>query len=316
MAGGKGGVGVTTIAAALADGFSAKRSCALLDLDAETQDLSRFLQARPFLNENLQLLFDRARPITRETVEQCLITLWDRNCVCIPPPPDSEALHDSNSGYSRTLLSFLEVLDSMYEFVIVDAGGARGSLLRSILRAADALLFVVNNDPASLYASVDRLAQYRSWLAPEAQLILVENAPLRRGLPHAFLLREFQSAAELSTRDRFYTIPASPSGARWPASGGTLYSCSKRNVVRALQQLNTALEPESAACDDRGFLSAAARFFKRDDRPDVRQLEAYLAKTALLNPPERGGRKNNEDLNESAVPALFSGADIGSCKTI
>ena len=51
---GKGGSGVTSIVSALGEIYLDKdKKVLLVDCDVESQDLSRFLQVRPFINENL-----------------------------------------------------------------------------------------------------------------------------------------------------------------------------------------------------------------------------------------------------------------------
>lgn len=284
IASGKGGVGVTSLAAALGEALAARGGrCVLLDFDFETQDLSRFLQARPFLNENLQLLFAGSCPVTQETVEQCLVPVWEESSdiYCMPPFPETAALYDLQASEARVLLSVLEVLDALFSFVVVDVGCAKGTMLRSLLRVADALLFVVNNDPASLYASVDRLAQCRAWLAPDAELALIENASQRRGLSHAFMRREFEAAAQLSGPQRFLRIPACSAGGRWPASGGTLYSRGGRAVARAVQEAADLLNPPEKARAG-GF--SLRTLLRRE--PAAAQLPAAAAPAPAL--PENG----------------------------
>ena len=238
---GKGGTGVTTITAGLGEALGAAgRRVALLDFDTETQDLSRFLQARPFINENLQLLFDQQRPVNEEFVGQCLVPVWEgeSGVVCMPPVAEHDALHDSSAGCARVLISVLEILDATHDAVIVDAGCARGAMLKTLYRVADRIVFLINNDPAALYASVDRLNSCRHLIAPNARLMLLENASLRGSLPPGLLRDEVGRAARLpETAWGTRPIPLCRQGARWPGSGGSIFSQGREPVGAALATL-------------------------------------------------------------------------------
>ena len=242
---GKGGVGVTSVVAALGESLSrGGHKTALIDFDFDTQDLSRFLQARPFINENLQLLFDQSRPVTQEFVEHCLFPVWEDEPLlrCMPPVSDSEALFDSRSTYPRTLISILEIVDSLNQFVVVDAGCARGAFLKTLYRLADAVVFVVNNDPATLYASVDRLKQLQGLMAPDAKLVLASNAQLKSGVPESLIRGEFSRMVGGRGKEvDVVSLPYCRAGARWPGSGATMTSQGREGLRRGINSLLAAL---------------------------------------------------------------------------
>jgi MinD-like ATPase involved in chromosome partitioning or flagellar assembly len=241
---GKGGLGTTTVTAALADNLVCQgKRVTLVDFDFETQDLSRFLQSRPFINENLQQLLDRQRPCTQEYVDQCLVKVWDQGkgfLSCMSPVADCDELHNSGSGFSRTFLSIFEILDASADCVIVDVGCARGPMLRTLYRIADKILFIVNPDPAALYASTDRVAQLRGFLCPDSEIVFISNNRVAGGLPGSVLVEEFNRALNISP-DAWSSaaIPHCSQGQRWPGSGGTLYSL---GGVRVKAALSAALE--------------------------------------------------------------------------
>lgn len=242
---GKGGVGVTSIAAGLGEALvAAGKRTLLVDMDYESQDLSRFLQARPFINENLQLMLNQARPVTQEHVEECLVQIWREvsSFFCLPPGLECDELYDPRGGYPRTLLGVLEILDSVFDCVVVDAAGCRGVMLKALYRVADKVVFIVNNDPATLYASVDKLSRMRSVLDPTADLMIVENSVDRSGLSNRILREEFSRAARVNTSHWFPgTIPFCKYGCRWPGSNSTPYSAGKDALVKAFDQIAVAL---------------------------------------------------------------------------
>lgn len=259
----KGGVGVTSVVAGLAESIalSDKKVC-LVDLDASSQDLSRFLQARPFLNENLQLLIENRRPISEEHVEQCISEVATTNAIirCVPPPPENDDLYNPSSSYPRTLLSVVEVLDSIHDFVIVDLGNASPAVKRLLHRVADFVLFVTSNDPASIFSAVDALTRISSSLSPEAQLLVLENSAQSHGLKEDFLRDTVLSAAKLSRECWMKrSLPFSRNATLWPASGSTLFSLGSRELKRAFNSLTHKLGVSTPEPAD-SILSFTQRF--------------------------------------------------------
>lgn len=249
--GGKGGVGVTSIACGFAEALVSfgKKVC-LVDLDFETQDLSRFLQARPFVNENLSLLFSGQRPIIQEAVEHCINQVWadSDSLFVMSPPADCDELYDSKSSCARSLISVLEVLDSMFDVVIVDSSSSRGAMRKSLCRVADDLIFVASNDAASLFSSVDRLSKAISDLSPGCKVVVVENRVALGGLPSKMLFQELTRASKIPIDEISSTsVSYSKSGSTWPGSGGTLYS--QGGEMQSLRDIGVALGlmPENAS---------------------------------------------------------------------
>ncbi len=236
--GAKGGVGVSSVAAGLAETvWNSGKKVALLDFDFETQDLSRFLQVRPFVNENLHLLLSGSRPVSEEMVTQALVSMWqdDQRFYVMPPAPESDEIYSARSNFGRNLLSILELLDESFDVVVVDVGSARGPILQTLYRAADRVAYIINNDPASLYSSAARLNKLRGIVSPAAKLLVVENGSQRFGLESGILRQEFELAVKLESEEWSRNkIPFSRASMRWPGSGDTIASLGGAAVLEPL----------------------------------------------------------------------------------
>ena len=289
--GGKGGVGVSSVAAGIAERLTVEEKRVLLvDCDFETQDLSRFLQVRPFINENLQLLFAGRRPVSEEFVMQSVYPVWgeEDGLFCMPPPAETEDLYDPHASYSRTLISVLEVLDEKFDAIVVDAGSARGAFLQTLYRVADRVVLVVSNDPASLYASSHRLKRLRGMVFPHTQILVVENAPSKFGLSRDVLEKELSLAADLQDGEWLAApIPQRREVLRWPGSGDSMLGMGTgpaAKSIEALLNMLKVLKPGAYSSVERnGFVSrilevARQRFF--GEQPDALQLDSDYVQTA------------------------------------
>ncbi|MCB0310991.1 MAG: ParA family protein [Bdellovibrionales bacterium] len=309
----KGGAGVTTLVAGMAEQLiELGKKVVVLDLDFETQDLSRFLQAKPFINENLQLLFDKQRPVIKEFVEQCLVKVWqDAELYCMPPVADSDKLYDLRGDYSRVLLSVLELLDAEFDCIIVDSASARGVLLKALYRVADKVVTVVNSDPATLYAAVDRLTRLRSAVAVE-NIVLVDNASSRFGMPAEMLRREFNRVAQLDEQNWSPAIiPFCRQGSRWPASGGTIFSEGHGAVLSGIKILLNQLslmELEEGLVKPARFLSRFTALWRRREQPSKEQ--------QILLPTERPGRMQGPSETNNQRLELPSPEDLVGAPSI
>lgn len=247
--GGKGGVGTTSIAAGLGELFiDSGKKVVLVDLDFETQDLSRFLQTKPFINEPLSLLLSQTHAIIEESVVKALTQVWadNENLFVLTPPPDGDEYYDSRSPIARLFLLVIEVLDSLFDYVIVDMGHARGALRRTLYRVADSVVFVVNHDPAALYSSADKLSRATSELSPDTNITIVENGSVSSGLPSKILKKElFESTRLDPALTPYILVPDCSSGRVWPASGSSMYARGKRSVRKGFEELGKVFGIES-----------------------------------------------------------------------
>ncbi len=312
----KGGLGVTSVVAGLAEAIAVSgKRVAVVDLDSETQDLSRFLQARPFVNENLELLIDGAKPIAEEHVKQCLVPVWndEDGLFCMSPFLIGEETQGLNPLQTRNFLSIIEIVDSLYDVVIVDVGSARGTVLKTLYRVADTVLMLVNNDPASLYATVSRMSLVRQWINPTADLVLLENSPQKTGLPSEVIRREINLATK-SDESRWFTkaIPECRTAARWPGSGDTIFSRGKKSVGATLTQLaERILQSEASAVAssptrDFGIFSTLREKFSRTlpSAAEVSVVSGKLKELKLL--PFKTKANSEREFSFERTEAVFN----------
>lgn len=236
---GKGGLGATTIAASIAEAaaIGGKRT-ALVDLDVNTQDLARFLLVQPYVNENLNELLRAERPVVRETVEQCASPVWGEkdNFWLVSAPSDHLGFSDATSKEIRNFLSFLEILNTNFEVVVIDLADMRSALRGALLRVADKIAFVVGNDAASIYPSVYSINKLLTLGVNRDDLKIIDNSNMNRSLPAAFLREEILRATKLASSNWMnVVVPYCRAGARWPASGGTLATQSGRATKKAIE---------------------------------------------------------------------------------
>ncbi len=236
--GSKGGQGATSVTAAIGEILHEQNKKVLLvDFDSETQDLSRFLLVKPFINENLQYLVDQHRPISEETVMQCIQLIWqdEEDFYCMAPVADSDDLYDSRSIHAKIFLSIFDVLDKVFDYVVVDVGSARGNLARTLYRIADTVICLVNNDPAALYAASSKITSLRSGMSVNASIKVMECVPYKNSLPSSLIRNEISRAARL---DPNAWLPNALSycthANKWPGSGATLYSSGSKSIKKAL----------------------------------------------------------------------------------
>lgn len=242
---GKGGLGTTTITALVGDLLHReKKEVCLIDCDYRSQDLSRFLQAAPFINSQLQNMLEGARPVTEEFVGQALVNVWEgsTNVWLMPPPPDSEALLDPHSNYARIFLNIIESISQQVDFIVADISPIHGPIQRTFYRAANTVCYVVDNDPASIYASVDQIESKSNLLSPHAEVMLIQNKHTRYGVRTETLRRQLsQILSRTEIKWSGQPIPVCHSGARWPASGDSFISLASTKAKKACKSIVDSL---------------------------------------------------------------------------
>jgi MinD-like ATPase involved in chromosome partitioning or flagellar assembly len=227
---GKGGVGVTSLAASYAREIAALgANVVVVDLDFETQDLSRFLQIRPYINEHLQLLLYQHRPFIEENILQSSIPFFDgeERLAIVPPPPEDEDLNDTMKIPGKFLIRYIHALKSLYDIVVIDSGSVRGSAKKQLVKSSDRVFLVTTNDPASFYPSAARLKQILPLVSDKNSIAIIENNIKKSPYIHEVFKKELLRQGGLvhensEFKENYFTINFCKKGALWAGSGYTL----------------------------------------------------------------------------------------------
>jgi MinD-like ATPase involved in chromosome partitioning or flagellar assembly len=258
----RGGVGKTFLAAALAEGWFNKgeRVC-VIDCDVVSQDLTRFLQVRPHVNEPLRLLVDQQRVITSETVNECARPVWidEPRLVCVPPAAGGDEAFFSTPHAQRGFVAVIEALLLKYDRVLIDTSGLISAAKNALFQICDEIQFVVNRDASAAYANRQALSLIAGFLKPDATLTTLLN-DTGVGTASLSLLKD-QVVVIAGRKISHVTVPRSPHAVAWVCSGYTPY----RFLRRCLRPIIFASQERDAAkgrsAFSRGAESASASFY-------------------------------------------------------
>lgn len=247
----RGGVGRTFLTAALAEGwFSKGQKVCVVDCDVVSQDLTRFLQVRPHVNESLRLLVDQQRVVTSETVGECVRTVWldEPRFACVAPAAGGDEALFSSPHVQRGLIAVIEALLLQYDRVVVDTSGLVSIARNALFQVCDDLFFVVNRDASAAYANRQALSLIAGFLRPDAKLTTLLND---NGVGSASVSLLKEQVVVIAGRPMSYvTVPRSTQAASWVCSGFTPY----RFLRRSLQPILATVE--SGASRGTGLLGA------------------------------------------------------------
>jgi len=227
----RGGVGRTWMAAAIAEGWYAKGgSVCVVDCDVVSQDLTRFLQVRPYVSESLKLLLDQQRVVTAETASDCTRPIWDDEprFVCMAPPSGGDESVWAGVGAQRAMVSVLEALVLKYDAVVVDTSGLLTVARNALLNVCEEVIFVINRDTSAAYANRQGLSLLAGLVRHDARVsVLINDTGV--GSAPVSLLRD-QVAIIASRKVSHVVIPRCPQAMAWVCSGYTPYRFLGRSI--------------------------------------------------------------------------------------
>lgn len=247
----RGGVGKTFLTATLAEGWYTRgeRVC-VIDCDVVSQDLTRFLQVRPHVNEPLKLLVDQQRVVTAETVSECVREVWldEPRLVCVSPAAGGDESFFSAARIQRGFVAVIEALLLQYDRVVVDTSGLVSAAKNTLFQICDQMFFVVNRDASAAFANRQALSLIAGFLKPEATLTTIIN-DTGVGTASVALLKE-QVVVIAGRSISYVTVPRSPKSAAWVCSGYTPY----RFLRRSLRDVVFAARERESSKDGALFL--------------------------------------------------------------
>lgn len=236
----KGGVGATSIAAALGEVCSVfGRRTMLWDLDVETRDLSRSLTVNGVEAKVVSSWVNGSRDISRESLKDALIPISTDVSVLMPPDRMAESMdlvcHTDGMGIVQRITELARI---MFDVIIIDTGGRMGPATGGLLRSADTVLIVIDDTILGLTA-VDLYLTFVKTLVGGTDRILFLVNPYSGAL-----LGVPQIAAELEPVHnlgempwRLPPVPNDPKAALWPGSGRTLYSMGQKSTRSVLEKV-------------------------------------------------------------------------------
>lgn len=236
----KGGVGATSLAAALGEVCSVHhRRTMLWDLDVETRDLSRALTVNGVEAKVVSAWVNGSREVSRDSLRDALISISGDVSVLMPPDRMAESIDLMCHTDSIAIVQRItEISRLLYDVVLIDTGGRMGPATGALLRFADAVLLVIDDTVLGLTA-VDLYLTFLKTLVGDMERLLFVVNPYSGGL-----LGVSQIAAELEPAhnlgERPWRLPPMPYDAKasvWPGSGRTLYSMGQRQTRTALEKI-------------------------------------------------------------------------------
>ncbi len=236
----KGGVGATSVTAALADVCSGyNRRTMLWDLDVETRDLSRSLIATGAEAKVVSAWVNGSREIDRESMRDALFPISSEVSVLMPPDKFAESIdlacHADGIGIAQRILELSRVL---FDVILIDTSGRLGPATGALIRSADVVLVVIDDTLLGLTAVDLYLHFVKNLVGSPDRLFFLVN-PCSNAL-----MTVQQIAAELEPAHRLgaapWRLPALPfetKASLWPGSSQTIYGMGSKSMRQTLEKI-------------------------------------------------------------------------------
>ena len=236
----KGGVGATSVAAALAEVCSVFHKRTMLwDMDVETRDLSRSLTVNGVEAKVVSSWVNGSREVSRESLKDALIPISSDVSVLMPPDRMAESMDlvchtDSISLVQRVV----EISRLLFDVVLVDTGGRMGPATGALLRSADVVLIVIDDTILGLTAVDLYLTFVKSLVGGTDRIVFLVNPYSGALLGVSQIAAELEPAHHLGELPwRLPPVPNDPKAALWPGSGRTLYSMGQKATRAVLERI-------------------------------------------------------------------------------
>jgi len=266
----KGGVGATSVAAALAEVSSLANTKSLLwDLDVETRDLSRALRVNGSEAKLVSAWVNGTRDITRQSLSDAIIEFNDSVSLLMPPDRMAESMdlvcHTDGIGLIQRISELGKIL---FDNVIVDTGGRMGPAIGSLLRDADNVIIVMDDSVLGLTAVDVYLSFIKSLVGDVNRIKFLVNSYTGSLLNIEQIAAEIQQFHDISMESWLTPIPSDLKASSWPGTGKTIYSLGNRSTRSALEKLaaETKLIDVQGAVPTKENKSLFGKLFGKKDK--------------------------------------------------
>lgn len=234
----KGGVGATSIAAALADvcGQYGRRTL-LWDLDVETRDLSRSLKVSGEEARVVSAWVSGEQEINRDTLRTAVIPVSNDVAVLTTPDRLAESMdlvcHTESMAIAQRIA---EVARADNDVVIIDTAGRLGPATGALIRNADIVLVVIDDSVLGVTAVDLFLSFVKSVVGSPERICFLVN-PFAGSISSVEqIAAELEPTHRLGDRPwRLAPLPHDSKASLWPGSGKTLYSSGGKGIQRAFE---------------------------------------------------------------------------------
>lgn len=236
----KGGVGATSVTAALAEVCSVyHRRTMLWDMDVETRDLSRSLTVNGVEAKVVSAWVNGQREISRESLKDALIPISSDVSVLMPPDRMAESMDMVCHTDGMTIASrIVELSRVLFDVVLIDTGGRLGPATGALLRSADVVLIVIDDTILGLTAVDLYLTFVKTLVGGVDRIVFLVNPYSGALLGVQQIAAELEPAHHLGELPwRLPPVPNDPKAALWPGSGRTLYSMGQKSTRAVLEKI-------------------------------------------------------------------------------
>ena len=239
----KGGIGSTSITAALAHASqSLGKTAVVVDLSPLASLLHYLATPRWSSSEYAALLTENRHPDSN-TIEHLLTTAPNRITALLPPAGSVDIrdywLRDSNRF--ELTLAIIEELQQRYDLVLVDTANVEGILPYALISRSNTTLIVSSNDPAAVHLLNSRLTQIAE-IPGAFSVKLLFNMLLRQGLSREDIIDFLYVNTHF--QESMCSLPHlsfDPRGSRWMGTTNTFYTESSTKTQLLLERILVAL---------------------------------------------------------------------------